>query len=107
MAAQNVGAIAAFGVGGCIALAGLWAAPVSGVSRPQECEEVPMPIVGGLDMTGCGPLGPVQVTGWVFGCRRWARAVWRRPAPLVRTAAARARRDPARTTSFLARVTPV
>ena len=40
-------------------------------------------------------------------CRRWARAVWRRPAPLVRTAAARARRDPASTTSFLARVTPV
>jgi aquaporin Z len=31
-AAQNVGAIAAFGVGGYIALAGLWAAPVSGVS---------------------------------------------------------------------------
>jgi aquaporin Z len=31
-AAQNVGAIAAIGVGGYIALAGLWAAPVSGVS---------------------------------------------------------------------------
>jgi aquaporin Z len=31
-AAQNVGAIAAFGVGAYIALAGLWAAPVSGVS---------------------------------------------------------------------------
>src|SRR5271167_2615503 len=31
-AAQNVGAIAAVGVGGYIALAGLWAAPVSGVS---------------------------------------------------------------------------
>ncbi|HEY7256521.1 MAG TPA: aquaporin [Solirubrobacterales bacterium] len=31
-AAQNVGAIAALGVGGYIALAGLWAAPVSGVS---------------------------------------------------------------------------
>jgi aquaporin Z len=30
--AQNVGAIAALGVGGYIALAGLWAAPVSGVS---------------------------------------------------------------------------
>ena len=32
LAAQNVGAIAALGVGGYIALAGLWAAPVSGVS---------------------------------------------------------------------------
>ncbi len=31
-AAQNVGAIAAVGVGGYIALAGLWAAPISGVS---------------------------------------------------------------------------
>jgi aquaporin Z len=31
-AAQNVGAIAALGVGGYIALAGLWAAPVSGAS---------------------------------------------------------------------------
>ena len=31
-AAQNVGAIAALGVGGYISLAGLWAAPVSGVS---------------------------------------------------------------------------
>jgi aquaporin Z len=31
-AAQNVGAIATVGVGGYIALAGLWAAPVSGVS---------------------------------------------------------------------------
>jgi aquaporin Z len=31
-AAQNVGAIAALGVGGYIALAGLWSAPVSGAS---------------------------------------------------------------------------
>jgi aquaporin Z len=31
-AAQNVGAIAALAVGGYVALAGLWAAPVSGVS---------------------------------------------------------------------------
>src|SRR5271169_4376902 len=31
-AAQNVGAVAALGVGGYIALAGLWGAPVSGVS---------------------------------------------------------------------------
>jgi len=31
-AAQNVGAIAALGVGGYIALAGLWGAPVSGTS---------------------------------------------------------------------------
>src|SRR5438552_14478494 len=50
---------------------------------------------------------PGQWPGWGCSCRRWARAVWRRPAPRVRMAAARARRDPASTTSFLARVTPV
>jgi hypothetical protein len=52
-------------------------------------------------------LSLVQAVGWGAGCRRWARAVWRRPAPLVRMAAARARRDPARTTSWRARVMPV
>src|SRR5215467_13200126 len=41
------------------------------------------------------------------GLRRWVRAVWRRPAPRVRMAWARARRDPARMRSFLARVMPV
>ena len=38
---------------------------------------------------------------------RWSSAVCRRPDPLVRTAAASARREPASTTSFLALVTPV
>jgi aquaporin Z len=48
-AAQNVGAIAALGVGGYIALAGLWAAPVSGVS-----------------MNPARSLGPALVSGhWV------------------------------------------
>jgi hypothetical protein len=41
------------------------------------------------------------------GWSRWVSAVWRRPAPGVRTAWASARRDPARMMSFLARVTPV
>ena len=53
-AAQNVGAIAALGVGGYIALAGLWAAPVSGVS-----------------MTPARSFGPALVSGdftsyWVY-----------------------------------------
>jgi len=38
---------------------------------------------------------------------RWSSAVCLRPDPLVRTAAASARREPASTTSFLALVTPV
>ena len=40
-------------------------------------------------------------------CRRWVRAVWRRPVPAVRTAMARALRLPASTTRRLARVTAV
>jgi hypothetical protein len=37
----------------------------------------------------------------------WSSAVCRFPEPFVRIATASARRDPASTTSFLARVTPV
>jgi aquaporin Z len=53
-AAQNVGAIAALGVGGYIALAGLWSAPVSGTS-----------------MNPARSFGPALVTGdfssyWVY-----------------------------------------
>ena len=45
-AAQNVGAIAALGVGGYIALAGLWAAPVSGVSMNPARSFVPALVSG-------------------------------------------------------------
>ncbi len=45
-AAQNVGAIAALGVGGYIALAGLWAAPVSGVSMNPARSFGPAPASG-------------------------------------------------------------
>jgi hypothetical protein len=51
--------------------------------------------------------GPAVSRGYGVVWRRWASAVWRRPAPGVRTAAASARREPARTTSFFARVMPV
>jgi aquaporin Z len=67
-AAQNVGAIAALGVGGYIALAGLWAAPVSGVSMnparsfgpalasgdfPSYWVYLVGPVVGALIAVGC------------------------------------------------------
>jgi aquaporin Z len=45
-AAQNVGPIAALGVGGYIALAGLWAAPVSGVSM-NPARSIGPALVGG------------------------------------------------------------
>jgi aquaporin Z len=45
-AAQNVGAVAALGVGGYIALAGLWSAPVSGTSMNSARSFGPAPVSG-------------------------------------------------------------
>lgn len=63
----------------------------------------------GYRVKGKVPNGPVVApAGNVPAARsRWSSAVCRRPDPLVRTAAASARREPASTTSFLALVTPV
>ena len=67
-AAQNVGAIAAIGVGGYIALAGLWAAPVSGVSMNPARSFGPALVSG--DFTSywvylAGPLGGALIA---VGC---------------------------------------
>lgn len=67
-AAQNVGAIAALGVGGYIALAGMWAAPVSGASMNPARSFGPA-LVGG-DFSGywvyvAGPLAGALVA---VGC---------------------------------------
>ncbi len=51
-AAQNVGPIAALGVGGYIALAGLWAAPVSGVSMNPARSFGPALVGGDFTTTG-------------------------------------------------------
>ena len=69
-AAQNVGAIAALGVGGYIALAGLWAAPVSGVSMNPARSFGPALVSG--DFTAywvyvAGPLiGAVIAVGFAY-----------------------------------------
>src|SRR6266576_2229911 len=63
-AAQNVGAIAALGVGGYIALAGLWSAPVSGTS-----------------MNPARSFGPALVSGDFSSY--WVYVVWPLPGALI------------------------
>jgi aquaporin Z len=58
-AAQNVGAIAALGVGGYIALAGLWAAPVSGVSMNPARSFGPALVSGDFTSYWVYVVGPV------------------------------------------------
>jgi aquaporin Z len=58
-AAQNVGAIAALGVGGYIALAGLWAAPVSGVSMNPARSFGPALVSGDFSSYWVYLVGPV------------------------------------------------
>src|SRR6202007_1587722 len=57
--AQNVGAIAALGVGGYIALAGLWAAPVSGVSMNPARSFGPALVSGHFSSYWVYVLGPI------------------------------------------------
>jgi len=58
-AAQNVGAIAALGVGGYIALAGLWAAPVSGVSMNPARSFGPALVSGDFTSYWVYVVGPI------------------------------------------------
>ncbi|HEV7148249.1 MAG TPA: aquaporin [Pedococcus sp.] len=57
--AQNIGPLAALGVGGYIALAGLWASPVSGAAMNPACSLAPDLVRG--DISGLWPylLGPL------------------------------------------------
>jgi aquaporin Z len=57
-AAQNVGAIAALGVGGYIALAGLWSAPVSGTSMNPARSFGPALVSGDFGSYWVYALGP-------------------------------------------------
>jgi len=67
-AAQNVGAIAALGVGGYIALAGLWAAPVSGVSMNPARSFGPALVSGYWTSYWVYIVGPVAGTLIAVGC---------------------------------------
>jgi len=58
-AAQNVGAIAALGVGGYIALAGLWSAPVSGASMNPARSFGPALVSGDFSSYWVYVLGPI------------------------------------------------
>ena len=53
LGAQNVGTIGALGVGGYIALAGLWSAPVSGTSMNPARSFGPALVSGDWTATGC------------------------------------------------------
>src|SRR5271165_4742155 len=67
-AAQNVGPIAALGVGGYIALAGLWAAPVSGVSMNPARSFGPALVSGDFTSYWVYVLGPIAGSLIAVGC---------------------------------------
>jgi aquaporin Z len=67
-AAQNVGAIAALGVGGYIALAGLWSAPVSGTSMNPARSFGPALVSGDFSSYWVYVLGPLAGAVIAVGC---------------------------------------
>jgi aquaporin Z len=67
-AAQNVGAIAALGVGGYIALAGLWSAPVSGTSMNPARSFGPALVSGDFSSYWVYVVGPVAGALMAVGC---------------------------------------
>ncbi len=67
-AAQNVGAIAALGVGGYIALAGLWAAPVSGTSMNPARSFGPALVSGDFSSYWVYVAGPIAGALIAVGC---------------------------------------
>jgi aquaporin Z len=67
-AAQNVGAIAALGVGGYIALAGLWSAPVSGTSMNPARSFGPALVSGDFSSYWVYVIGPISGALIAVGC---------------------------------------
>jgi aquaporin Z len=66
--AQNVGRVAALGVGGYIALAGLWAAPVSGTSMNPARSFGPALVSGDFSSYWVYVLGPIAGALIAVGC---------------------------------------
>jgi aquaporin Z len=67
-AAQNVGRVAALGVGGYIALAGLWSAPVSGTSMNPVRSFGPALVSGDFSSYWVYLLGPLAGACLAVGC---------------------------------------
>jgi aquaporin Z len=67
-AAQNVGALAALGVGGYIALAGLWSAPVSGTSMNPARSFGPALVSGDWTAYWVYVVGPLVGAAIAVGC---------------------------------------
>ena len=67
-AAQNVGRVAALGVGGYIALAGLWSAPVSGTSMNPARSFGPALVSGDFSSYWVYVLGPLAGALIAVGC---------------------------------------
>jgi aquaporin Z len=67
-AAQNVGAIGALGVGGYVALAGLWAAPVSGTSMNPARSFGPALVSGDWSAYWVYVAGPLIGAALAVGC---------------------------------------
>jgi aquaporin Z len=71
--AQNVGPIAALGVGGYIALAGLWSAPVSGASMNPARSFGPALVSGDFSSYWVYALGPLVGAVIAVGCAQILR----------------------------------
>ena len=67
-AAQNVGTVGAIGVGGYIALAGLWAAPVSGASMNPARSFGPALVSGDWSSYWIYVIGPLTGAAIAVGC---------------------------------------
>jgi aquaporin Z len=90
--AQNVGRVAALGVGGYIALAGLWAAPVSGTSMNPARSFGPALVSGDFSGYWVYLLGPLAGALIAVGCAYVLRGGG--GDPLAYTAASGALTDP-------------